>query len=102
MRQDYSFRLPDVRISVGPRRRPRGFRAVVASEGGEVLGQGEAETEAGAVGLAILAAREAFAVCNGCGLTFYRDDMDADIMGYLYCGDCAWARIIPERGDHER
>lgn len=95
---EYSFRLVDVTVTVksnpganGPR-----FLAVVTNAG-DVLGKGSDYTEPGAVGLAILAARQAFQVCDGCGCTFWRDELVQDVAGLWYCGDCSWYQIVPER-----
>jgi hypothetical protein len=96
----YHFALKgDLQVTVktstgsGPR-----FTAQVVDGAGDVIGKGADYTEPGAIGLAVLAARDAFRTCNGCGMTFYRDELEKDIAGLWYCGDCAWDRTIPDRG----
>ncbi len=85
---EYSFRLLTVTLTVRTIPRKSGFEALVKGAGGEVIGRGQDRTEPGALGLAVLAARQAFEVCNGCGQTFYRDELEQDAAGFWYCGDC--------------
>lgn len=86
----YNFRLLDVRVTVVSNAQARGprFSAVVTGAGGEVIGEGADYSEPAAVGLAILAARRAYELCNGCGARFYVGDLAQDTAGLFYCGDC--------------
>jgi len=84
-----------VTVTAGPP-----FVAEVRDVGtGAVIGVGDDYSEPAAVGLAILAARRAYEICNGCGARFYRADLVQDAAGHAwYCGDCSWDRTIPEKG----
>lgn len=59
---EYTFRLPEVTITVRTRGRARALALV--GQRGEVLGRGEDYTEPSAVGLAVLAARSAIEQCG--------------------------------------
>lgn len=91
---EYDFRLPDVKVTVKTNPGQAGFEATVIDAGGGVLATAQDHTEPGAIGLAILAAKDAFAICDGCGQRFRKDDMGQTVMADYYCVECAWDQEI--------
>jgi hypothetical protein len=96
----YQFRLPvSIAVSVKTETEHTKLRleATVTAHGADVLGEGKDWTEPGAIGLAILATRQAFEAYEGCGTPFFRAELERNSLGHGYCGDCAWAIVVPKR-----
>ncbi len=85
---EYRFQLAAVTVAIVGDAGGARFSAVVTDAGGQVIGEGEDRTGAGAVGLAALAAGETRAICNGCGQWFDRAELRQDTAADWYCGDC--------------